>query len=317
MVGPWLDGQLGECHWLEEHISGCPECLAEYEAIQRIGHLTSKSDFAPPEGIYWRGFVTRVSARIAACQVPRKRNGLFGSRIAAGFIFRIGAPLALAAIGLVVWQFQREKQLREMPQSAMQVPVNLAVGMPANEVEIRNSLPEEVKVSEPAKVLPEPSNRPLNESLLTNLESEREPSGGAPVESNEGEIQAPFNASDALGSAAFRRLQVLSRQPDYQPGRFFISEMAGGMRLIDPRLLSFDTKQILKFQMFAGSNSSLAPISMYNEAAQRFFAPIRSNSRVTFRSDTSGRWGYGFGDDALDQERLLHLKLELELLQEK
>ena len=313
LIGPLLDGQLGECRWLEEHINGCPECLAEYEAIQKIFHMTTRSDFAPPEGTYWKGFVTRVSARIATCRVPRRRIGLLGTRLAAGFIFRVGAPLAIAAILIAVWFLV--KSPHEAALTASHISAGTDKEVSTEKMATRAAATDRKAITSSREMRP-----PLASSAGGRADGAEK--AGAPAEAasdkqDAGIVQVSLHSPDALASAVFQRLDSLNRRSDYQPGELPISDLARGMQLIDSRLLSFDTKQILKFQMFAGSNSSLAPISMYHEAARRFFAPVQSNSRVTFSSNTQGNWGYGLGDDIIDRDRLYHLKMELYLLHDK
>ena len=104
LIGPYLDGQLGESQWLDEHIAECPECLAEYEAIQRIAYIAAKADYAPPESSYWKNFPTRVNARIAARQRPklyaRIAESVFGSKL----FLRVAAPVLVILVGILIFK---------------------------------------------------------------------------------------------------------------------------------------------------------------------------------------------------------------------
>ena len=102
LIGPFLDGQLGECKWLGEHIAECSECLAEYELVQRLSYLADKADYPPPESSYWNKFSTRVIARIAARpqpkRIPRFFEAIFHNRMAV----RLVAPLLAVLVAVLL-----------------------------------------------------------------------------------------------------------------------------------------------------------------------------------------------------------------------
>ena len=317
LIGPFLDGQLGECKWLEEHIAECSECLAEYEMVQRLSYLAEKADYPPPESSYWKKFGTRVIARIAARPQPKRYPRIFEAIFHNRMAVRLVTPLMAVLIAvLAISLYAPLKQLRENPTMQVQVADET---QPKDEIKFYigeiASLPEPDKVGQPA-VTPAP---PVVE-IAAVVKSK-------PVEQTADDAIAAMPEADSDQTVA--ELPPVSGDDlvgDYLNNRQLKTSFAGMSNLSNGlwadltqnvRFRVFDTDQVMRFQILTGSNPSLAPLASYREAAERFFGPELSNSRNVFRQDLSDRWGYGSGDDSFNEERQRHLSLEFDLLKEK
>lgn len=322
LIGPYIDGQLGECQWLDEHIGECPECMAEYEAIQRIAHIAARADFAPPESNYWKNFPTRVTARIAARQRPKFYIRIVESVLGSKLLLRIAAPVVILFIGVII--FKMNGNLGSF-NSTPQNEANIATEVPNDNVVDINStltLENDVPESTPSTViLPEADNS----SVSYKEEIKIEPS--KPVElvhqqqaDNPDEInQTEAESSIIELSSDNVQLSVSSYPKQVGLGLSDLNwtELARIKNFDGINLNNLNTDQVIKYQILAGSNSSLVPLSSHREAAVKYFAPKRSLARYIVDKSKSSNWGYATGDNNYDSERLSHLILELKLSQEK
>ena len=327
LIGPYLDGQLGDCKWLDEHIAECSECLAEYEAVQHIYHLAHKTDFSPPESSYWKKFGTRVIARIAARPLhrPKRYSSILDALFTRRLALRLVTPLLVVLIAvLAVKIYAPLEKLRGIPSDPRV--------MATNQVD-ENS---EITVSETAtRAMPDVSIGTGPEAVETipagdltssidqeadyvNVESQPIPASNyvSEPETNlslaEVENFEPTNSDDLIASYLNRRPVKTSHTRGPGLSSSIWADLTDNLKLTD-----FNTDQVIKFQILSGSNPSLAPLSSYREAAGKFFAPEMSNSRNLFELDITSRWGYANGDRNFNDERLRHLKLELDLMREK
>jgi hypothetical protein len=307
LIGPFLDGQLGECKWLEEHIAECSECLAEYEMVQRLSYLADKADYPPPESSYWKKFGTRVIARIAARpqpkRYPRILEAIFHNRMAVRLVTPLLAVLiAVLAINL----YAPLKQLREDP--AMQIQAADEIKFYIGEIA---TVPEADRVSQPAPPIVEIAAVIESEPVMQTADDAIAAMPEADSDQTVAELP-PVSGDDLVGDYLHNRQLKTSFA-----GMSNISNGLWADLTQNVRFRVFDTDQVMRFQILTGSNPSLAPLASYREAAERFFGPELSNSRNVFRQDLSDRWGYGSGDDSFNEERQRHLSLEFDLLKEK
>jgi len=327
LIGPYLDGQLGDCKWLEEHIAECSECLAEYEAVQHIYHLAQKNDFSPPESSYWKKFGTRVIARIAARPLHRPKrysnilDGLFARRLAV----RLVTPLLVVLIAvLAVKLYAPLEKLRGVPSDLQvmatnQLDENNEIGLSETAARAMPDLPK-VAGLEAGETIPagDLTGSTDQEADHVNVESQPIPTSNnaAVLETNpslaEAEVFEPANSDDLIASYLNRRPVKTSHTRGSGLSNGIWADLTANLKLTD-----FNTDQVIKFQIMSGSNPSLAPLSSYREAAGKFFAPEMSISRNLFELDMTNRWGYANGDRNFSDERLRHLKLELDLMREK
>ena len=327
LIGPYLDGQLGDCKWLDEHIAECSECLAEYEAIQHIYHLAQKTDFPPPESSYWKKFGTRVVARIAArpSYRPKRYSSILNAIFVRRLAVRLVTPLLVVLIAvLAIKIYAPLEKLREVPAG----PQNTAISQLDENSEIVLSEAAANSVFDGAEVIDQKAGETIPVGDLTentdqradfaNMETQSirdlyyvsEPESSAILA--EAEFFESFDSDDLVAS-------YLNRHPvktNHSRGRGLSNgiwtDLTANLKLTD-----FNTDQVIRFQILSGSNPSLAPLSSYREAAGKFFAPEISNSRNLFELDITGRWGYASGDRDFSDEGLHHLKLELDLIKEK
>jgi len=327
LIGPYLDGQLGDCKWLDEHIAECSECLAEYEAVQHIYHLAQKTDFPPPESSYWKKFGTRVIARIAARPLhrPKRYSNILEALFARRLAVRLVVPLLVVLIAVLAVKIyaplEKLRGVRSEPQviSTNQLDENAEIGFSEATT---NAVTDNPKVTEPetgetisARDLTGGTDHKADNA---NVESQLIPNSNyvSVPELNPDlaqiEIFAPANPDDLIASYLNRRPVKTSHSRGSGLSNGIWADLAANLKLTD-----FNTDQVIRFQILSGSNPSLAPLSSYREAAGKFFAPEMSNSRNFFELDITSRWGYASGDRDFSDERLRHLKLELDLMKEK
>jgi len=322
-----LDGQLGDCKWLDEHIAECSECLAEYEAIQRINHLAQKTDFPPPESSYWRKFGTRVIARIAArpSSRPRRYSSILDVLFARRLAVRLVMPLLVVLIAvLAIKTYTPHEKLKGLPpETQVSVPnqvENENEAIAINKITDNKVISDAVNNQEPEAATQSQdladNTEPIENYVDTGTEPKSVSNDMSLAENNlnqaEEEIIEPANTDELIASYLNRRPVKTSYTRDSGLSNGIWADLTANLKLTD-----FNTDQVIMFQILSGSNPSLAPISSYREAAGKFFAPEISTSRNLFELDITGRWGYASGDGDFDDERLHHLKLELDLIKEK
>ncbi|MCP4582633.1 MAG: zf-HC2 domain-containing protein [candidate division Zixibacteria bacterium] len=328
LIGPYIDGHLGECEWLDEHIAECAECLAEYESVQHISHLSQKADFSPPESSYWNKFGTRVIARIAARPRPRPRRygRIFDSIFANRLAVRLVTPLMVVLITVLAVKTFVPLGNLQTPSTEQRASSPIMNG--SGEAEIVNSdnptdeseaIPEIIDQADPEII--QIVNQPETEDISPEVKPavvEVIPvydAGTIPVVEVE---KSELDNTEIESSRDFVH-EYLSRRP-LKTSRSKVSGLVTGAwsnMAADLRPAAFNTDQVIMFQILSGSNPSLAPLSSYHEAAGKFFAPRISTSRNLFELDVTNRWGYASGDDNFNEERLRHLKLELDLMRDK
>jgi len=322
LIGPYLDGQLGECRWLDEHIAECPECLVEYEMIQRIAHIAEKVDFAPPESNYWKNFSTRVSARIAARQRPRFYTRVLENILGSKLLTRIAAPVAVVLIGVLIFGIANYS---DSFKTEPQVDVITSTDAVVNNAENVNMPVLIDEVSELATQTVEPANIDadhINESVAVEPSKVLGPDFQQ-INSNSDKIEQAENKFDELAIRDFTaddiRLLMTHRSNKKKLGLSDLAwtELTSVRSINNFNLRSLNTDQVIRYQIIAGSNSSLVPLSSHCEAASRYFAPQWSLSRDANNRSVSSNWGYAGGDNSFDFKRFRHLNLELKLSTEK
>jgi anti-sigma factor RsiW len=320
LIGPFLDGQLGECKWLEDHIAECSECLAEYEMVQRISYLAGKSDFPPPESSYWKKFGTRVIARIAARpqtkRYPRLLESIFANKLA----LRLVTPLLVVLIAVVAVRLYNPigqpvedganmQAVTDAPQAVSAIPGVISEFA---------SMPALLKPQSDVYV----GNRKTGRAQANAIDPSESIEKPAWVGTDYDENQAAAD-QEPIALTVTRDDQMLDDYlKNYQLNTSFgkLTGISSGLKADlaqNIRFRVFDTDQVLKFQILTGSNPSLAPLSSYREAAGKFFAPEISNSRNLFEQSVSSGWGYSEGEDNYNEERQRHLSLEFNLIKEK
>jgi hypothetical protein len=322
-----LDGQLGDCKWLDEHITECSECLAEYEAIQHIYHLAQKTDFPPPESSYWKKFGTRVIARIAARPEyrPKRYFSFIGTLFARRLAVKLVTPLLVVLIAvLAVKLYAPVKKLRGLPSEPQVGVINQVdenkVDVLSEKADITSpDIPVIADVKSGVPVMAnisadgsypkaEPMEKKSKPGEIKNITS----GPGAAANLAETEVLDQANSDDIIASYLDRRPIKTSYTRDSGLGSGIWTDLTANLKLTD-----FNTDQVIRFQILSGSSPSLAPLSSYREAAGKFFAPEISNSRGLFELNFTGGWGYASGDGDFSEDRLHHLKLELDLMKEK
>jgi hypothetical protein len=306
LIGPFIDGQLGECKWLEEHIAECSECLGEYETVQRLSYLARKADYSPPESSYWKKFGTRVIARIAARPQPRRYPRILESIFANKLALRLVTPLIVILIAVLAVRIY-------LPTDRMSPSQQMAAGDESDIIKSRFVVAEIVDLPQPMVVADvadqSEDTEYLNEVDLVAVTAADELEPNVVVE----ETDPNADAIEGIIRAYVSRSQLetsLTRLTNLDNGlRADISQ--------EFKFRVFDTDNVLRFQIITGSNPSLAPLSSYREATGRFFAPEISNSRDLFKQELPNRWGYASGDDNYNAERQRHLELEFDLSREK
>ncbi len=305
LIGPYLDGHLGECKWLEEHIVECSECLAEYEAVQRLAHLADKADYPPPEGNYWQKFGTRVIARIAARPQPKRYPRFIESLFANKMAFRLVTPLMAVLIAVLALRIYIPLSNTPSiePVAAIETTetsrINTVMGEMADmPILAKNQAVKQDNDTQPVVV------------ELSEQAREIEPEQIQPAIYA---VEQSLNDIESLMQDYLR-----NREVKVSPTRLAALDNGFWAEISqDYSFRIFDTDNVLKFQIISGSNPSLAPLSSYREAAGKFFAPEISNSRNSFEENIPNRWGYARGDDKYNKERQQHLELEFDLSREK
>ena len=322
LIGPFLDGQLGECQWLEDHIAECSECLHEYESVQHLSYLAQKADFPPPESSYWKKFGTRVIARIAARPQPKKYTRIFDTIFANRLAVRLVTPLmAVLIVVLAIKLYSPLNTARvattdpNPPIPADNISLNQVVQKPVFDIQSGDlaDRPELAPVSQAdnsSPVKPVETMAPVSREASISQSDNGLTSANESVEKSE-ELAAANIDNLVKGFLSQNPIKTNNRK-NYGLSRSSWREMA-----LDLKMKAFNTDEIIKFQILSGSNPSLAPLSSYREATEKFFAPRISTSRPLFNQDTPNIWGYAVGDDNYNADRLRHLELELDLIREK
>ena len=322
LIGPFLDGQLGECQWLEDHIAECSECLHEYEAVQHLSYLAQKADYPPPESSYWKKFGIRVIARIAARPQPKKYTKIFDAIFANRLAVRLVTPLLAVLIVVLAIKLYSPLNTARVAYS------DLNHSTPADNISLNQVVHRPVFDIQSGALANQPDLPPTiqaDNSSPTKLASIAEIKSHEEITANTNNGLAPANSAieepEEIAAADIDHLVkgFLSQNPlkTSQRKNYGLSRSSWREMALDLKMKAFNTDEIIKFQILSGSNPSLAPLSSYREATEKFFAPRISTSRPLFDQNTPNLWGYAVGDDNYNEDRLRHLELELDLIREK
>jgi len=325
LIGPFLDGQLGDCKWLEEHLSECSECLAEYEMIQRLSHIAGKTDYPPPEGNYWKQFNTRVMARIAARpqvkSYPRFIEMFFANRLAV----KLAVPLM--AVLIAVLALKTYMPLDRLDSSTIN-PI-VAETVVADEKQagqgIVTTLDQPVLLSDTNAAPVMKTQSKFYSSTETESALSTKPVPGIILtEANTDDLPFGFSEQSIVVDSSPTITDLVNNYLDGRDLKTSFARLTSGSGLktdlahsLSLKSKVFDTDQVIKFQIMAGSNPSLAPLEYYREAANKFYAPEISDSRKVAEQSETARWGYGSGDDKYNEEQQRHLNLEFDLARDK
>jgi hypothetical protein len=104
---------------------------------------------------------------------------------------------------------------------------------------------------------------------------------------------------------------------DYGLNELVFSELNRLRSYRDYATYRLHTDQVIKYQILAGSNSSLAPLVSHRQAVEKYFAPRKSLVREIPENSRISTWGYAIGDNGYDPERQRHITLEFKLIREK
>jgi hypothetical protein len=123
-------------------LNSCPECRAEFEALNMTLRMTSRlSETAAPNESYWSGYHARLRQKLATAPNPshaetqrrkEKLGPLFETmRLCVRTTVRVPLPLALAVIitclALGVFSIRRAETPVAQPPLLVQVPVQVPV----------------------------------------------------------------------------------------------------------------------------------------------------------------------------------------------
>lgn len=320
LIGPYLDGQLGECQWLDEHIVECPECMAEFEMVQRINHVARQADFSPPESNYWKNLPKRVSARIAARQRPRFHIRILENVLSNKFFTRLAAPAAVVFVGLFIFAINGYLgNITPEATNTTNAPSFTVIDKSSSVPSVAKEKADELLVRD--FKTPERIETASNEENISNRLMPVSYADNQPPIDNSGEIDVieteyaikEFSSYDINTSVSSIRNQL-----DFGLSDLAWTELTRIKNFCNINLNNFNTDQVIKYQILAGSNSSLVPLASHREAIGRYFAPRVSTSRDLNNHSISSSWGYAGGDNNnFTAERQHHLILELELSREK
>lgn len=296
MIGPYLDGAIGECRWLEEHVNDCAECLAEYEIIQRINHLARKADLAPPESGYWRNFSNRTLARIMG-RIPLTRENR-------GWTIMMRLP--------VFWRF--------LAAGSLVLAVAMILILPEREVGDRAGF----------KSLPESMNNADSggfEIKRASFETELSAGSIAAAESLPHSFAAAGGSSiaepDETRSTAYPgagELRLKGGWRDYK---------APSLTLADNDLKTVDvsgrlygeapsTELMMRLQIAGNQNINLIPLHIYRTDGLFYFAgDLNKYPSEVSKTRPGSRWGYASGERYSDRDHRFRYELELRLIESK
>jgi len=295
LIGPYLDGQLGECHWLDEHISECSQCLQEYEAIQKLNHLAGKVDMAPPESNYWKNFSARTMARIATreAQAVKSRSWLFIS----GYKQTIRVFSLVATVVLIV--------------GVSLIINNRYTG--SREMIANSNLTEPITTSNlPKTEIPE---QPIAESPATALAISFKQENGARPDIN---INSAIPLALALQSTGqSQTLLGQFRSVSTKRTNLIEPDLPAGIGAIQDNPLEPNTDMVIVYQINQGSKAGEIPLMVYRQANVKFFGPDKAMPWRNINRLASPNWGFASGGKQTDVQVNTRLNMELDLSQDK
>jgi len=300
LIGPYLDGQLGDCRWLDEHIGECSECLAEYELIQRLNHLAQKADFAPPESLYWRNFSTRAMARIVTRQTQttslKARLFFGGFRLSAKIVVISSIFVILSVVGLATFYLSGKYSDQNATVPAIQNNPVLRANL--NTVE---SKPGEIAQTNQMAIESTSSGKPERmETAVMQAENLAKPNM---LDSEINNVSAGLKGNFRFAGAGKANL--------------IESDLPAGLGTNSGDLVNPSFDQVISYQINIGSRAGEIPLAIYRQAAAKFFGPEKSMPWRGIGQATTPTWGYASGDPKRNLQSDQHLNMELDLSKDK
>jgi hypothetical protein len=301
LIGPYLDGQLGDCRWLDEHIGECSQCLAEYEAIQKINHFAGKVDLAPPESHYWKNFSARTMARIATreAQTVKSHGWLFFT----GHKIPIRAFSLVAALVLVIGASLTIFNYRERPNLSSE-----ALTQSGNQTESKVNKPEAVSLITPGPAIAELAVKQIPDNAVA-LKITATPGNNMANDIPEPPLLLALNSGSEL-RGQFRyssQAQVNLVEPD----------LPIGIGTVQSDVSEPNSDMIIVYQINKGSRAGEIPLLVYRQAAVKFFGPDKAMPWRNINRVTGPSWGYAAGDGQANNQLNKRLNMELDLSQDK
>ncbi len=133
----YLDGDITPClrEELEEHLSQCPLCNEEYQAMKKVSELFRSEDISLPSGTEWQPVWQNIEAELVEPRNPWYRECMFildtslmrvfsprhlGTRLVYSMgVFALGLVVGIGAIGTGQNVYQKvvkvEHQIQEVP----------------------------------------------------------------------------------------------------------------------------------------------------------------------------------------------------------
>jgi len=298
LIGPYLDGQLGECRWLDDHISECSQCLIEYETIQKLNHLAGKIDLAPPESHYWKNFSARTMARIATSEARtvKSRSWLFFTRYKVPLrVFSLAATVVLVVgLGLIISNQNQKSPVASIIQQ--QSGEEIAIITPDTAISQTTYRPRTTDAGNEISVAD--NSVGISDSPIQINYSEIKPNGFQDIEPNPGLLgqfrYVARNSSDLI-------------EPD----------LPAGTGTIQSDMLEPNTDMVIVYQINQGSKAGEIPLMVYRQATVKFFGPDKAIPWRNINHLTSPNWGFAAGDRQTDEQVNNRLNMELDLSQDK
>jgi len=300
LIGPYLDGQLGDCRWLDEHISECSQCLMEYEAIQKLNHLAGKLDLAPPESHYWKNFSARTMARIATndARAVKSRSWLFFTEYKAPLrVFGMVATVILIiGLGFLIGENQKSQVVSTIQEQSSGGIVSVTPD---------SSISSPVDRTQTTHIGNEISNKTLanNFTGISDSSNRVNLSGYAPTSSQDIEPN----------SSLFGQFRYVSRNRT----DLIEPDIPVGTGTIQSDMFEPNTDMVIVYQINQGSKAGEIPLMVYRQATVRFFGPDKAIPWRNINRLTSPNWGFAGGDRQANEKANNRLNMELDLSQDK
>lgn len=300
LIGPYLDGQLGDCRWLDEHISECSQCLMEYEAIQKLNHLAGKLDLAPPESHYWKNFSARTMARIATneARTAKSRSWLFFARYRTPLrVFSMAAAVILiVGLGFLIGENQKSQVV-----PTIQVQSDIGIASVTPDTSSSNFTdPTQTTLTgnaNPSKILTH------NSTDISDSPDQVSLSGNTPTSSQD--VKPNSNLFGQFRYVARNRADLI--EPD----------LPTGTGTIQSDMFEPNTDMVIVYQINQGSKAGEIPLMVYRQATVRFFGPDKAIPWRNINRLTSPNWGFAAGDRQANEKANNRLNMELDLSQGK
>jgi hypothetical protein len=300
LIGPYLDGQLGDCRWLDEHISECSQCLMEYEAIQKLNHLAGKLDLAPPESHYWKNFSARTMARIATneARTVKSRSWLFftGYRTPLKVFSLVASIIIIIGLSFLIGENQKSQVVSTIQKPSGIESSNLIPG---------TSIGNATDNTQTTLIDNAISNKMLANNYADVLDSSSQVglSGFAPTSLRDVEPDASLRGQ--FRYVARNRADLI--EPD----------LPAGTGAIQSDVFEPNTDMVIVYQINQGSKAGEIPLMVYRQATVRFFGPDKAIPWRNINRLTTPNWGFAAGDRQVNEKANNRLNMELDLSQDK